>query len=65
MADALLHPITPRVPERLDAMGHARRLAAYEGGRLSLAELHVWAALWPEEVPLVNGELPWIVANAE
>jgi hypothetical protein len=24
------------------------------------AELFAWAARYPEEVPLVNGELPWI-----
>jgi len=42
-----------------------RRLAAFTAGELSVHELHVWAALYPEEVPLINGELPWIVAYAE
>jgi hypothetical protein len=65
MADTLLHPTRTGAPERLTAMGPDRRLAGYEEGLLSVAEMHVWAALWPEEVPLVNGELPWIVANAE
>jgi hypothetical protein len=63
MADTLLTPTPPAASERLDAMGPDRRRAAYEDGELTRAELHVWAALWPEEVPLVNGELPWIVAT--
>ncbi|MBS1895609.1 MAG: hypothetical protein JST59_30285 [Actinobacteria bacterium] len=63
MAETLLHPTTRSIPERLAALGPGGRLGAYEDGGLSLAELHTWAALWPEEVPLVNGELPWIVAT--
>jgi hypothetical protein len=50
--------------ERLAAMGPERRLTAYEGGRLTSSELYLWAALWPDEVPLLNGELPWIAATA-
>ena len=63
MADTLLHPTPTTASERLGALGPDRRRAAYEEGELTRAELHVWAALWPEEVPLVNGELPWIVAT--
>jgi hypothetical protein len=64
MADTLLQPTpTPTASDRLSATGPDRRLAAYEEGELTLAELHVWAALWSDEVPLVNGELPWIVAT--
>ncbi|MGD9734955.1 MAG: hypothetical protein AB7V58_05005 [Solirubrobacterales bacterium] len=44
-------------------MGPDRRRAAYEDGGLTRPELAVWAALWPEEVPLINGELPWIAAT--
>lgn len=46
--------------ERLDALGPAGRLALYERGELSLTDLSVWAARYPEEVPLVNGEYAWI-----
>lgn len=63
MADTLLHPTATNPSERLRALGPDRRRAAYEEGELTRTELHVWAALWPEEVPLVNGELPWIVAT--
>lgn len=45
---------------RLIALGPAKRLEEFEGGNLSRAELFAWAARYPEEVPLVNGELPWI-----
>lgn len=46
---------------RLDALGPSRRFREFEAGNLSRAELFAWAARYPEEVPLVNGELPWIV----
>lgn len=36
------------------------RLARYRAGRLDLADLSVWAARYPEEVPTVNGEFEWI-----
>jgi hypothetical protein len=45
---------------RLAALGPWRRLEEFEAGNLSRAELFAWAARYPEEVPLVNGELPWI-----
>ena len=44
----------------LAALGPSRRLEEFEAGNLSRAELFAWAARYPEEVPLVNGELPWI-----
>jgi hypothetical protein len=37
-----------------------QRLKAARKGRLSRGELTLWAALYPEEVPLVNGEVEWI-----
>lgn len=46
--------------QRLRAMTPAERQAAAEAGELSLHELNTWASHFPEEVPLVNGELPWI-----
>lgn len=63
MATSLLDPARLPAAERLHAMGSERRTAAYISSDLDRHELHVWAALWPEEVPLVNGELPWIVAT--
>lgn len=47
--------------ERLFSLTRAERRIACEEGELSLHELNTWASLFPEEVPLVNGELPWIV----
>ena len=47
----------------LEALGPDRRLAAFEAGELSRGQLSAWAALHPDEVPLINGELPWIVAT--
>jgi hypothetical protein len=63
MATSLLDPAQLPAAERLHAMGSDRRAAAYFFGDLDRHELHVWAALWPDEVPLVNGELPWIIAT--
>jgi hypothetical protein len=36
------------------------RLARYRAGLFSRHQLSVWATRYPDEVPLVNGELPWI-----
>ncbi len=63
MSNALLEKATSGARERLAAMGAARRWATYEAGEFSLHELNTWASHYPEEVPLVNGELPWIVAT--
>ena len=64
MASILTQPTQLLAAERLHAMQFEyRRREAYEAGELSVHELHVWAALYPEEVPLINGELPWIVAT--
>lgn len=65
MTSSVLAPIEPHPYERLAAMSEHQRLAAYRQGELNRAELHSWAALYPEEVPLVNGELPWIVVDLE
>jgi hypothetical protein len=46
--------------DRLDALGRAGRLRRYERGELSIADLSLWAARYPDEPPLVNGELAWI-----
>ena len=45
---------------RLERMTPEQRLKAARKGRLSRGELSLWAAHYPEEAPLVNGEYPWI-----
>jgi hypothetical protein len=45
---------------KLATMTPDQRRAAAAAGRLTHAERTAWAARYPEEVPLVNGELPWI-----
>jgi len=44
-------------------MGPEGRRTAFEEGGLRRDELTAWAARYPEEIPLVNGELPWIAAT--
>jgi hypothetical protein len=39
-----------------------RRLA-FDRGELRRGEVLAWAARHPEEVPLINDELPWIAAT--
>jgi hypothetical protein len=56
-------PAPASSPTRIDSMGPEGRRAAFENGRLTREELTAWAARYPEEIPLVNGELPWIVAS--
>lgn len=59
MADTHFHSaLRPR--ERLAAMTPEGRQLAYEEGGFSRAERSAWAAMFPEEVPTVNDELPWI-----
>lgn len=51
---------SPRKAERLARLGPPGRLAAYRAGQLSRAECWDWARRFPDEVPVVNGELEWI-----
>jgi hypothetical protein len=46
--------------EVLHLMSPAERLAAYRSGAFTNGERAMWAANYPDEVPLVNDELPWI-----
>jgi hypothetical protein len=48
---------------RLESMTAARRLLASRDGSFTRAERALWAAHYPEEVPLVNGELEWIALS--
>jgi hypothetical protein len=55
---------SPAFLERLAAIGPEQRLRAYRAGAFARAELTAWAARYPDEVPLVNGELPWIALRS-
>ena len=45
----------------LRPLGREGRLAAYRRGELDFDSCYLWAARWPHEVPLVNGEFEFIV----
>lgn len=47
----------------LDSLGTQRRLAAYRAGSFDRADLFAWAARYPDEPPIVNGELEWIAST--
>ncbi len=49
----------------LAAMSHEERIRAYRSGALSVHELALAAAWFPEEMPLLNGEYEWIAIDAE
>jgi hypothetical protein len=50
----------PEQRARLARMRPAGRRAAYERGELSYRQCYLWAAGWPNEVPIVNGEFEFI-----
>lgn len=64
MATRTIEPDTEEAPVSfLDVLARMRpdeRLAAYRAGAFTGAERTLWAANFPEEVPLVNDELEWI-----
>lgn len=64
MANALADQFALRPDRRLIEMSPEGRRLAYEEGEFSRAELSAWAALFPEEVPLVNDELAWIALGS-
>jgi hypothetical protein len=43
-------------------MTPAQRVAAMRRGKLTLEQCAAWAARYPEQVPLVNGEFEYITA---
>lgn len=45
---------------RLARMRGGQRRAAYERGEFSYRQCYLWAAGWPHEVPIVNGEFEFI-----
>jgi hypothetical protein len=55
------HAQTPvSLADQLDALGPAGRLEAYRSGPFSRRERTIWACCYPEEVPILNGEVEWI-----
>ncbi|MGA2164108.1 MAG: hypothetical protein ABSH36_06520 [Solirubrobacteraceae bacterium] len=42
-------------------MTPAQRVAAMRRGELSLEQCSAWAARYPEQVPIVNGEFEYLV----
>jgi len=57
--------VVPRNDEREFIAHFARltpqaRLADYRAGLLTRHQLSLWATHHPDEVPLINDELPWI-----
>jgi len=49
----------------LAAMTYDERVRAYRSGAISVHELHVAAAWFPERMPLLNDELEWIAIDLE
>lgn len=56
-------PTTSRFADRLDDLGPDDRLAAFQTGELTCADVAAWYVSYPEEVPTINGEFPWIAAT--
>jgi hypothetical protein len=50
-------------PDLLDRMTSVERLRAYRCGAFSPHERTIWASRFPEEAPLLNGELEWIARS--
>ena len=49
--------------EALRRLGREGRLAAYRRGEFNLDSCCLWAAVYPREVPLLNGEFEFIAAK--
>ncbi len=50
-------------PRILERMTPVERLRAYRSGAFDRRERMIWAARFPEEAPLLNGELEWIARD--
>jgi hypothetical protein len=46
--------------QALEEIGTEQRLAIYRSGGFTPRERTIWAARYPQEVPLVNDEFEWI-----
>jgi hypothetical protein len=45
---------------RLARMGPRQRVEAARRGAFDRSQRAIWAAVYPDEVPVINGELEWI-----
>lgn len=52
-----------RFLDQLASMSPAARLLAARRGHFSRSERALWALRYPDEVPLVNGEVEWIALS--
>ena len=52
-----------RFPTLLARMTRDERIDSYRHGAFTRRERSIWACRYPEETPLVNGELEWLVVN--
>ena len=60
LIDRTASPAPVSFVDVLSRMSAEERLAAYRAGALTRSERTLWAANYPEEVPLVNDEFEWI-----
>lgn len=54
--------LTRQQKDRVAAMSTDERVAAMCAGHWTYAQCCHWAARWPHEVPLINGEFAFIAA---
>ena len=54
--------LTREQKDRVAAMSTDERVAAMCAGRWTYGQCCHWAARWPDEVPLINGEFAFIAA---
>lgn len=50
-------------PSLLARMTRDERIDSYRHGAFTRRERSIWACRYPEEAPLVNGELEWLIIN--
>lgn len=53
----------PLGAQGLTALAPEARAIRYKRGELARTDLSIWAARFPDEVPLVNGEFAWIASR--
>lgn len=63
-AEDLIADATVGLIARLEAMSPEERIAAARGGGFSRRERVIWAARFPTEATLVNGEFEWIALGS-
>ena len=54
----------PSFGDAIESMSAEERFDAYRQGALTRRECSIWAARFPDEVPLINDELEWIALDS-